>query len=162
MFKIIVSLKKIFNFFAIEKENEKLLSIRQFFKIAKELEFLDNKLIDIDKTQIEIIFFKKALNKMANFENFIEILFKIHKIYRKKNENTLKSKKKMDKYATFKQFLEEFLIKKFKIFSNKFFLFGIEKIQVFFNNYNPYHNASIGLFYECDDFLKHVFYKFSI
>ena len=152
-----VGLKKIYNFFAIEKENEKLITIRQFLKMAKELNFYENKSLTIDKAQIEIIYSKKVPNKMANFQNFIEILYSINKMnFQPKNTNNNKNKPKLDKYNKFKHFLDEILIKKFKFFSMKYYLTGIEKIQVFFNNYNPYHNATIDLFYECDQFLKHV------
>ena len=138
-------MKKIFNFFSIEKNGENFISLRQFLKFSKFLEFNEN-IPDFDQANIDLIFFHICKNKMANFKEFIEILYKINKI--------IPIKKKKDKYDLFKIFIDKYLLTVFK--KKTKFINYIEKIQIFHLNYKSYQNPTIDLFYECNEFLKHV------
>lgn len=142
-------LRKIFNMYSMEYNgNNKILCLRQFLKMGQEFfqEFEKN------PKGLEIIYAKITSNKLCDFMCFIEILYSIHKESIKEN----KTKEKLDKKKEFKYFMDQTLVPKFKNLMSKLYEFNIEKIQIFFQNYSPYENPVVGLFYESHNFLKHV------
>lgn len=144
-----VMLRKIFNMYSMEYNgNNKILSLRQFLKMGQEF------FQDLEKTQkeLEIIYAKITSNKLCDFMCFIEILYYIHKENLKQN----KTEENLDKKKQFKYFMDQTLVPKFKSLASKLYEFNIEKIQIFFQNYSPYENPIVGLFYESHNFLKHV------
>ena len=145
-------LRKIFNMFSLENNgNHKILSLRQFQKMIQEF-FIDFEKFDI---KYDIIYAKIVANKLCDFKCFIEILYKIHKEIMIKKNNTDKDK---DKRQEFLKFMDEILLPNYKRLVSRLYEYNIEKIQIFFQNYNPYENAIIGLFYESHNLLKHVKY----
>ena len=145
-FKLIEMLKKIFNMYSLENNgNTKILTLRQFLKLSQEF-FPD---IDNSGKKMEMIYAQMATNKLCDFMCFVEILYKVFK------ETGIK-KQEIDKKKGFLLFLDENVWPKYKRLVSKLYEFNIEKIQIFFQNYNPFENAVVGLFYESHDFLKHV------
>lgn len=141
-------LKKIFNMYSLESNGyNQVLSLRQFVKFGNEF---FPELITNDK-KLEIIFANVAANKQCDFMCFIEMLYKIQKETSKHQKQDKNYKKKQ-----FQEFLDEKIVPKYKKLVSKLYEYNIEKIQVFFQNYNVYENAIVGLFYESHNFLKHV------
>jgi len=151
-FQNLEMLKKIFNMYSLENNGNiiKVLTLRQFLKLGQE--FLPD--IDNSGKKFEMIYAQIASNKLCDFMCFVEILYKIFK------ETTMKSNRELsvDKKKGFLLFLDENLLPHYKRLISKLYEFNIEKIQIFFQNYNPFESAVVALFYESHDFLKHVIY----
>lgn len=144
-------IKKIFNMYSIEKNGNKLLTFRQIVTFSKEFNFFNNKDFNkFDIISLDLIFKKKTRGKkQCDFSCFLEILFSIFKILL---INSLKN----ELINEFKKFLDSYIVPKFKEMSINVNEYNIERIQIFYQQYEVYENPIVGLFYSNDDLLKHV------
>jgi len=147
-------LKKLFNQYGDDKISQgmKLMTYRNLIKFCEDFHFFHN-FHSFDKSQLQIIYYKVAPNR-CEFQTFIEILYKIQNFYFQKVQKTIVPS---EKELAFKLFLDEYVIPKYKTLFIKNNGPSIERIQVLYQNYNPYENPTVCLLYENDDLLKHVF-----
>ena len=118
-----------------------MITFYRDFKIFEKFE-------EIDQNRIEILFSQFCPHKKATFKDFIEILFQIIKIL-----NLVRKKKKE---IAFKQFIDKYIFTVFQKFQANLVEYNIEKIQVFYSNYDSFENPSLLLLVENDLMLKNV------
>ena len=141
-------LNKIFTNYGNEKQGIKLINLSQILKFAKDFNLFD-KSNELTQAKLEIIFSKYVSNKnYGNFKEFLEILFKISKI--------LRSTKRPEKYLILKSFLLNHIEKHFKDIIFKQSENNLEKIQIFYKDFNDFENPTACLLYENDNLLKNV------
>ena len=149
-------MKKLFNHYADDKisQNSKTIPYRNLIKFCEQFN-LFQAIKGFDKSQLQIIYYKVINSSKHDFQTFIELLYKIQ------NFNQKQQKKTDEKELAFKNFLDEFILPKFKILFSKITEeTAVERVQVFYQNYNPYENPTVCLLYENDDLLKHVIMSF--
>ena len=146
---LLAILQKLFSMYSsIMKNNLNSIDFRQFSKFYKD--FAINSKVDTLKfSEINLIFTRRTKTKYANFFEFIEILYQIYKC----NKN---NQEKNEKDLKFRKYLDSFIITPFKKLIIKYSCYCIDKIQIFYQNYNNYENPSLIILIQYDDLLKHV------
>ncbi len=146
-------MKRIFNMYADDKNSQaiKLLNYRNLMKFCQDFHFFQT---SFDKIQLQVIYYKFVNSNRCEFQTFIEILWKIQSYLLQKNDqNDLKEATKTD---LFKLFLDKNVLPIYKTLFLNLNDHQIEKVQVFYQNYNTYENPTVCLLYENDNLLKHV------
>ena len=147
-------LRKIFNMYSIEKNGNKVLTFRQMTAFLKDFNFFELTCFKkIDVITLELIFKKRVPKKLCSFKEFIEVLFKLCK-----NEENLRKCAKAEE--AFKKMMDKMLLPKYKELSIKAFEFNLNRIQVFYQQYDDHDNPIVLLLYQSDEFLKHVYFLF--
>lgn len=141
-------LKKIFSAYSSDKKGTKVLIFRKLCQLAKNFS-LFNTANKLDEAKLQLLFLKKVPQKAANFRDFIDILYTIVKL-------SWNKAKKFDKVKAFKNFLDQIIVPKYKMFLQHLIQFNIDEIQVFYKDYNPYENPTLLLLYENENLFKHV------
>ena len=141
-------LKKVFNLYTMEKKGEKSMSLRLLLKFAQDFE-LYNKIQNFNKSKLEVSFANHCPSKQTNFKNFLEILFKISK--------NLKKNEQIPHDVLFKILIEEVIYPKYNEIYIKLYEFNIDKIQITHESFDIDKNPTVGLLFNNDDLIKHVF-----
>lgn len=103
---------------------------------------------------MQLIYSKNFANRKSEFAFFMENLCKLH-LFIKENEK--KNNKNQDSTDfPFKLFIDQYIFPEYQQNFSKGNDLSIERIQVFYQNYNTYENPTVCLFSENDDLLKHV------
>lgn len=154
-------LKKLFFYYSDDKNSQgiKLINFRNLVRLCEDFNFFKN-FNYFNKSQLQVIFSQLVVANKCEFHSFIEILYKIQKFFIQKIPQT---QIQIEKKTIFKTFINESIIPIYKtIFAKLDDLNNIEKIQVFYQNYNQYENPTVSLLFESDDLLKHVEFLFII
>ena len=145
-------LKKIFSSYGSENTGLKIINIRKMSNLARDFNFFQ-KISSFDETKLNLLFIKIVPHKKANFREFIDLLYNIAK-YR--------NPQLQDRIKVFRSFLEDIIVPKYKEFSKNLILYGIDYIQIFYKDYNPYENPTLILLFQNEDLFKHVLLYMSI
>lgn len=129
--------------------NSNRMSCITLIKMLRDFCILNEK---VTKERVMIIYSKRCNRNLIDFGSFIDILYKISKVF---DQST------PDKHERYKRFLEEQLINQIsEVLGKKPYKPSISRIQVFGNEYSL-ENQALRLFEGYDDLLKHVL-SFSI
>ena len=131
------------------------MNLRQTIKFYKDFGIFE-KFTNLDQNRIELIFSRFSSQKKSSFKEFIEILYQVIKFITKDDQ------KKKKKNILFKHFIEKNILPKYKEYQSKLMEYNIEKIQVFYVNYDFLDNPSILLLTESDLFFKNVKFLFLV
>ena len=152
-------LRKLFNMYSTENNGCKVLTFRQITAFLKDFKFFDVSCFKkLDLTTAQLIFNQRVPKRLCDFKGFIEVLYKISKIEICENPN---------KDENFKKMMDRILIQKYKELSVKVCEYNLNKIQIFYQQYDDEENPVVLLLYQNDDLLKHVkkleniFFKFN-
>lgn len=140
-------LRKMFNMYSTENNGNKVLTFRQLANFLKDFEFFEN-FKKIDLITVQLIFKKRVQKTLCDFKGFIEILFKLSK--------TLEALPKADNDVGFKSMIDRYILPKYKELSIRVYEYNINKIQIFYQQYDDYENPVVMMLYQNDDLLKHV------
>ena len=176
-------LNRIFTMYAIHKQNTLLINIRQFNLFLKDF-FPEGMHTQILTTQVEILYRRIVkTQEFGDLKAFIGLLFEFCKLRNKKmidspkfktkptnNENNNNNstitksevvntyyKIEISKDQTFKKFLDEEIIPKYKKLCGRVKEHGFDKIQIFFQPYEESENPILELLLEKENLLKHIF-----
>lgn len=140
-------LKKIFSSYGTDKKGLKVLTARRMCQLAKDFSFYQ-KINALDEIKLQIFFIKRVPQKNATFRDFIDLLYNLAKLR--------PHPAKADRVRLLKSFLDELIVPKYREFSRHLLRFGIDSIQVFYKDYNPYDNPTLGVLFSREDLFKHV------
>lgn len=148
LINLIVILKKIYLMYSSEKNGKQIFNFTNLLSFAKDFH-LFKQINSFSQTNLQIIYSKLASNsKNMDLQNFIEALFRISKLVIKKNVN--------DMDLAFKEWIESYLVRRYKQINLVCFEFNVENIQVFNKIQNNIENPVVGLLVEIDELLRHV------
>ena len=138
--------------YSTENNGNKVLTFRQLASFLKDFNFFDVSYFKkLDLINSQLIFKKRVPKKLCDFKGFIEVLFKVSKIESKSEKN------KNDE--NFKKMIDRMLLPKYKELSVKVYQYNLNKIQIFYQQYEDFENPVVLLLYQNDDLMKHVIYN---
>ena len=121
----------------------------KLFKFAKDYK-LFIKLINLNRSDLELLLKKNKILNKSNFKIFVNILYQLSL----KNLPSYIYTKNLNPNQIFGKFLDLIIIPQFKDFNLYFYENNLDNIQIFFKSENCEENASVAIFLRKSCFIK--------